>query len=251
MIPFRRLRLSLLIWLCLPLTYILASPTATADPTATAALEASGFDGAICLYDLQTETYRAAHAERIDEVFIPASTFKIFSALVALETGVIADRDTIITWDGTWRKRTELNRDLDLQSAFRLSAVPHFQELVRRIGPARMQRYIDDADYGNRDISGGEDTFWLTGALRISPRQQVDFLARLYANQLPFTQETMDAVKAMMLVDENPDHILRAKTGWATLEDNQHTGWWVGWIERGPEVTVFATVLMDGWIIAI
>lgn len=44
--------------------------------------------------------------------------------------------------------------------------------LARRIGPVRMQHYVDAAEYGNRDLSGGLDQFWLTGNLRISPREQ-------------------------------------------------------------------------------
>src|SRR5690606_19650780 len=104
--------------------------------------------------------------ELVDERFIPASTFKVFSSLVALETGVIESERSVITWDGIKRGRSEINRDLDLQTAFRLSAVPHFQDLVRRIGTERMQHYIDLVGYGNQRISGGLDQFWLTGDLR-------------------------------------------------------------------------------------
>ena len=37
----------------------------------------------------------------------------------------------------------------------------------------------------NRDIGGGIDQFWLTGALRIDPVQQVDFVDRLRRGALP------------------------------------------------------------------
>ena len=128
---------------------------------------------------MSTDQYLAGDAALAQQRFIPASTFKIFSALVALETGVIADISTVMPWDGVVRGRTELNQDLTLLEGFRLSAVPHFQALVREIGAQRMQQHIDAVGYGNRDISGGIDQFWLTGALRISPLEQVQFLQRL------------------------------------------------------------------------
>src|SRR5688572_9600538 len=118
-------------------------------PAARAALDSSGFEGTIVIYDLAREALSAGHAERIDRRLVPASTFKIFNSLVALETRVIRDQDAVIEWDHIVRDRTELNRDLDLQTSFRISAVPHYQELARRIGSKRMQQFIDEVAYGN------------------------------------------------------------------------------------------------------
>lgn len=221
----------------------IAQIAVTESPAARAVVDATGFEGAILIYDLHNRTYMAGHAERVDDVFLPASTFKIFSSLVALETGVIADRHSVIKWDGVVRGRPETNTDLDLQSAFRISAVPHFQQLVTTVGAERMQGFIDAAGYGNRDISGGIDTFWLTGGMRISPRQQIHLLTRLYNNDLPFSADNMEAVRDMMVVEETPQYTLRAKTGWAMLDSGENTGWWVGWVEKGPDVFMFASVL--------
>ena len=48
-----------------------------------------------------------------------------------------------------------------------------------------MSRYLDVFGYGNRDISGPIDQFWLDGQLRISPRGQVEFVHRMLAGELP------------------------------------------------------------------
>ncbi len=208
-----------------------------------AIVDATGFDGSVLIYDLHNNLYMAGHAESVEQTFLPASTFKIFSAMAALETGVIADKSAVIAWDGVQRSRTETNRDLDLQSAFRLSSVPHFQQLVKSIGAERMQGFIDAVGYGNRDISGGIDRFWLTGGLRLSPRQQVDFLVRLYRNELPFSEQSMTAVKEMMVTEEGDGYVLRAKTGWATLENQDNTGWWAGWVETTDNVYFFTSLL--------
>lgn len=222
---------------------IVAQVTVREVPTARQAIDATGFIGSILVHDLATNSYSAGHAERVDRRLIPASTFKILNALIALETGVVTDAHTVIKWDGVVRDRTELNRDRDLQTAFRLSAVPHFQELARRIGAERMQRFVDAVGYGNGDTSGGIDQFWLTGGLRVSPREQVEFLSRLHRRDLPFSIATMATVKAMMVAEQTEEHVIRAKTGLVVLPQGEHVGWWVGWVERGGRVHVFATVL--------
>ncbi len=212
-------------------------------PALRAIVDATGFEGSVLIYDLHNNAFMAGHAESVEQTFLPASTFKIFSAMAALETGVIADKSAVIAWDGVQRSRTETNRDLDLQSAFRLSSVPHFQQLVKSVGAERMQGFIDAVGYGNRDISGGIDRFWLTGGLRLSPRQQVDFLVRLYRNELPFSEQSMTAVKEMMVTEEGDGYVLRAKTGWATLENQDNTGWWAGWVETTDNVYFFTSLL--------
>lgn len=178
--------------------------------------------------------------ERAVLPYLPASTFKILNACIALETGVVESPETVIPWDGVVRPVAPWNRDLTVARAFTLSAVPVFQELARRIGPERMDRYVRAAAYGNADISGAPvDDFWLEGNLRITAVQQLDFLARLYRGELPFTSRTMDQVKEMMVVERRPDMLLRAKSGWAGAHRPQ-LGWWVGWVERGQEAWLFA-----------
>mgnify|MGYP003342732974 CR=1 FL=1 len=138
--------------------------------------------------------------------------------------------------------RSEINKDLTLAEAFRLSAVPHFQSIARAVGPARMQEWVDRVGYGNRDLSGGIDQFWLTGGLRISPREQIQLLVRLYKSQLPFSERTMRIVRMIMETERTDAYVIRAKTGFAVLPDRR-VGWWVGWVERGARPYFFATVL--------
>jgi len=52
-----------------------------------------------------------------------------------------------------------------------------------------MQKYVE---YGNRNIGGGIDQFWLTGDLRIDPGQQVDFGDRLRRGVLPASKRSQD-----------------------------------------------------------
>ncbi|MGH6862081.1 MAG: penicillin-binding transpeptidase domain-containing protein, partial [Phyllobacterium sp.] len=131
--------------------------------------------------------------KRIGEGLLPASTFKVPHSIIALETGVVSDPDKdIFKWDGIPRGFPDWNKDHTLRSAIAASAVPVYQQIARRIGPERMQRYMDLIDYGNHSIGGGMDRFWLTGDLRVSPRQQVDFLDRLQRRALAVSERSQE-----------------------------------------------------------
>ncbi|MBK9171345.1 MAG: class D beta-lactamase [Bryobacterales bacterium] len=223
-----------------------AQPPIAELPAARQALDDAGFAGTIVLYDPQRNTWQAGHAEHADKRVLPASTFKILNSLIALETGIVTGAESVLPWDGVARKRSEWNRNLDLRTAFQVSAVPHYQALARRIGADRMQRFVDAVGYGNRDISGGIDQFWLAGGLRISAREQVEFLARLYRGDLPFSAAAMAAVKDIMAGERTSGPVIRAKTGWAVPPGQDQAGWWVGWVERPSGVTIFATRLETG-----
>ncbi|MDQ8181784.1 penicillin-binding transpeptidase domain-containing protein [Pelagicoccus sp. SDUM812005] len=212
-------------------------------PDAQALLDESGYRGTLLIYDLAQDTYFASHPDIADERFIPASTFKILSTQVALQTGVVPHADTRLKWDGIERGRRETNRDLDFRDAFRISSVPHYQAIVKEIGAERMQAALDSIPYGNQDISGGITQFWLTGALRISPREQIEFLRKLYQNELPFSSHAMESVKSMMRSPSEGDTTYHAKTGWAVLPENRNIGWWGGWAEKEGRILFFATVL--------
>jgi beta-lactamase class D len=182
----------------------------------------------------------ASDKNRSGEAKLPASTFKIPNSVIALETGVVGDPDKdIFKWDGVVRSIEAWNRDHTMRTAIAASAVPVYQEIARRIGAERMQKYVDLFEYGNRDIGGGIDQFWLTGNLRIDPVQQVDFVDRLRRGALPASKRSQELVRDILPVTKVGDSIIRAKSGLLGAEQGR-LGWMVGWAEKGSEQTVFA-----------
>jgi beta-lactamase class D len=202
----------------------------------------AGVHGCFVLHDAGAKRVQVYNAARCDSAFLPASTYKIFNSLVALETGVVKDENDTIRWDGVTRQIPAWNADQNMRSAIRYSVVWFYQELARRIGERRMQDYASRAHYGNEDISGGIDLFWLQGGLRITPWQQIALLERLYGNDLPFSATTMEKVKDIMILEKTEEFTLRGKTGWAGRVD-QEIGWFVGWLERGDDVYFFANCI--------
>lgn len=212
-------------------------------PDFTALVDDTGFYGCVAVYDISEGVCFAGYGEQLDDPRIPASTFKVCSSLVALQTGVIEGPDSVIPWDGVERSRPEINKDLTFRNALQVSAVPHYQQLVRKIGPQRMQHWVDAVAYGNQDLSGGDGQFWLVGGLRITPREQLLFLEKLVRESLAFDRRHQSTVKDMMLIEAGEDYRLFGKTGWATLEGDSHFGWWVGWVETEGGVFVFVSSL--------
>lgn len=198
--------------------------------------------GSFVMYDPQKNEYQLYNQSQFKQTFSPASTFKICNSLIGLETGVIKDENFVIEWDGVVRERSNWNSSQDLKTAIKNSTVWYYQELARRVGGKQMKYWLDKSKYGNADTTGGIDLFWLTGGLRISPEQQIDFLKRLHDNQLPFSQRSMDIVKKIMVKKDTLDYVIRGKTGFSSDETN-FTGWYVGYIESRGKVYYFANCI--------
>ncbi len=198
------------------------------------------YSGAFVLYDLNNNRYVRYNPERGSERFLPASTFKIMNSLIGLETGVIPDENYVIAWDGTPYEIPAWNQDHSLKTAFQNSVVWYFVELARRVGKEKIQQYVDEVGYGNQDISGQSEAFWLYGNLRISADEQVEFLKRLYQEDLPFSQRSMRIVKEIMLLETTSTYKLSGKTG-AGQAGGLNIGWFVGYVEKDGNVFFFAT----------
>jgi beta-lactamase class D len=201
------------------------------------------------------------HPERAAERLPPCSTFKIPNSLIALTAGAVSRNNNRIAWNPERDPKQEWwpegwDQDQDMPSALRRSAVWYYRELARRIGAERMQAQLDRMDYGNRDISGGIDRFWLSSSLTISADEQVDFLGRLATGGLGFLPEHERYVADALVMERGTEPggawRLVAKTGSCTLAGDpaRWVGWLVGWIERpggtgkaagaGAHPTVFA-----------
>jgi beta-lactamase class D len=202
----------------------------------------AGTAGTFVGYKVDDYLVIASDKDRSGEGKLPASTFKIPNSLIALETGVVQDPDKdVFPWDGVKRPIEAWNKDHTLRSAIAVSAVPVYQEIARRIGQERMQQYVDLLEYGNRDIGGGIDQFWLTGNLRIDPVEQVDFVDRLRRGALSISRRSQDLVRDILPVTNVGDAVIRYKSGLLGAERGQPSlGWMVGWAEKGGAHTVFA-----------
>ena len=207
--------------------------------------EAEGVQGTIALFDSADSVLSCSDVARCTKAVLPASTFKIANSMIALETGVVDDAETVLPWDGKPHAIQDWNQDLTLRAAVRVSCVPCFQAIARKVGAERMADWVRRLDYGNHDTSGEVDRFWLSGKLRISPVQQLDFLRRFDAGKLPIQERTAEIVRDLIALDVGQNHVLRGKTGLSGSPQANLLGWFVGWLELGERRVFFAT-LIDG-----
>lgn len=190
-------------------------------------------DGKVTVYNLNMDTTR----------YIPASTFKIVNSLIGLETGVISDEKMVIKWDGIKRWNEDWNKDLTMEQAFKVSCVPYYQEVARRIGKDTMQLWLDSLSYGNKNTGDKIDSFWLDNHLKISADEQLGLVKRLYFDQLPFQKRTQQIVRDAMLQEDNTSYSLSYKTGWGFDENKNSIGWVVGWVEENKHPYFFVTMV--------
>ncbi len=101
-------------------------------------------NGTFGLYDNGHAQFNIYNLKRFaDSAYLPASTFKILNSLIGLQTGVITNEKMVIPWDHVVRSNAAWNADLTMEQAFKLSAVPYYQEVARRIGKDTMQHWLD------------------------------------------------------------------------------------------------------------
>jgi len=197
-------------------------------------------NGTFAMFNNGTGEFTVYNLKRYrDSAFLPASTFKIVNSLVGLQTGKITNDSMVIKWDGIERPVKEWNKDLSMYEAFRVSAVPYYQEVARRIGKDTMQFWLDSISYGTKKITTRIDTFWLDNSLKITPDEEMGLVKRLYFHQLPFFDTYEDIVKRAMLFEDNSNYKLSYKTGWGQNEKGHQLAWIVGWIEENKHPYFF------------
>ncbi|MET3697592.1 beta-lactamase class D [Bacillus oleivorans] len=198
-----------------------------------------GVDGTTVIKNLQTNQVYVYNKERSQERYTPESTFKIANALIGLQTKAVRDEYDVKRWDGVEREFEDWNRDHTLASGMRHSVIWYYQAMARDIGYENMANYVKQLNYGNQDISGGIDQFWLDSSLKISAQEQVQFIENLVEETLPIDEQHLKTVKRIMINEEFDTYILHGKTG-SRLSD-YGLGWYVGYIETDKGVWVFAT----------
>ncbi len=200
--------------------------------------EQHGVEATIVVTSLDGTALHVHNKARSSVRFSPASTFKIPNTLIALDGGFVTAKDSVFTWDGADKGLEQWNTDQTLESAFKVSCVWCYQEIARKVGAATYIKALQQIEYGNENVGEQVDSFWLNGDLGISAVEQIAFLRQLRLGRLPYLREHLDTLEEIMLVEQNADYSLYAKTGWtgAALA----VGWYVGYVKTANGVYLFA-----------
>jgi beta-lactamase class D len=203
--------------------------------------EFKGYQAAFAIYNVKTKESLRFNEELCAARLSPCSTFKIFNSLVGLETGVLADENSPMTWDGTKSMVCNCNQDQTLESAVTNSCKWYFERVAIAVGAERMRKFLADVQYGNQDISGGMTDFWVGSSLKISANEQVDFLRKLLQDELPFSKRSMAIVRGLIRLEQTEKGTLYGKTGSNMENGKKVLGWFVGYVVQPHGVYIFAT----------
>ena len=200
-----------------------------------------GKDGCAVLYDQRTDRYTVYNREEVFHRVPPCSTYKPYSALNALELGLITPEENELSWDGTANSIQSWNRDHTLCSAMQESVNWYFQTLDRRAGAAQLERFFRRIGYGNCQLGSNLENLWYGSGVKISAMEQVYLLKELCSNGFGADSKNIATVKEAISLNETGFY---GKTGTGQLEDANIAGWFIGFVES-PENTRFIAVYLN------
>jgi len=196
------------------------------------------------LYDLKKQKFvKEYNPERCKLRQTPCSTFKVPLAAMAFDSGILKDENTTLKWSGEKQFFDSWNRDHTASSWMKESVVWYSQKITKKMGKNKIQKYLDQFDYGNENMSGGLTNAWLTPApfskkvdnsISISGYEQIEFLKKLWSNQLPISQKAHELTQKITLLEITPQgYALSGKTGsgFFDLTSNRRIGWFIAHIK--------------------
>lgn len=212
-------------------------------------------EGAAVLYDVSREQYSIYREALALKRRSPCSTFKIISSLIGLEEGVIPYKNSVRKWSGEIFWKDDWNKDIGFEEAFSASCVWYFRQVIDELGKKTMQRELDRLAYGNRDISdwkGKLNTnnnnraltgFWIESSLKISAKEQVEVLERIFEKKVTYKPKTLRLLKKAMAVTDQEDLKVPfyGKTGMGMRKGIVVDAWYAGFAE-GPKGNVYFCV---------
>jgi beta-lactamase class D len=191
----------------------------------------------------------------------PSSTFDIALSLMGFDSGPLTTPDSSTWPNGPDNLATveDGRTPTTPQAWLRNGDLRYSQELAKALGSARLQQYVDNIQFGNRDLTGdaGEDNgltqAWLSSSLEISPGELLHFLRMLVLRDLPFSAEAVEKTMGSMPVfTAGGGWTVRGVTGTGfqrmpdgTRDRNRQFGWFVGWAEREASRVVFVRLVED------
>jgi len=211
--------------------------------------------GCFLLFNMTTGLFEKSIGEENCRVAYPAcSTFKVPLAVMAFDSGVLADDQVRLKWDGKKDARVEVNRDHDARSWMKDSVVWFSQRLTPKMGARKFQKYLDQFNYGNKNFKAGLTTAWLVSpaqegaGLRITAYEQVEFMRKLWTDHLPVSKRASTLARELTFLEVSPNGFqFSGKTGsnFYDADRKQALGWFIAHLQRGTDRYIAVTNFRD------
>ncbi|WP_245937503.1 BlaR1 family beta-lactam sensor/signal transducer [Saliterribacillus persicus] len=198
-------------------------------------------EGTFVLTSLKDKRYHIYNQRKSRLRVSPDSTYKIYIALMGLEEKAITPNTSSFKWDGKPNDYKEWDRDQTLYTAMEHSVNWYFQILDGRMEKDKLAAYLEQLNYGNKNLSGGAGQYWLESSLKISPVEQVSLLRSFYTNEQNFDPVNIETVKSAIALEEKRNARLYGKTGTGVVNGEIVNGWFIGFVETNQDTWFFAT----------
>lgn len=199
------------------------------------------YTGSFVLYDQATDKWNIYNIDNASTRIPPNSTYKIYDALLGLESGIITPEHSTFTWNGEPCPFDSWESDQDLTSAMHNSVNWYFQAIDSQAGFQSVKTFLQTINYGNQNTGTNLNLYWTDFSLKISPIEQVELLQNFYQNNFHFDRKNIQAVKNALLLSTTSSGSLYGKTGTGRVNGKDVNGWFVGYIESDNNTYYFAT----------
>ena len=199
------------------------------------------YTGSFVLYDQSADKWNIYNMEHASTRVSPNSTYKIYDALLGLESGIITPEHSTFTWNGEPCPFESWESDQDLTSAIHNSVNWYFQAIDSQAGFQSVKTFLQTINYGNQNTGTNLNLYWTDFSLKISPIEQVELLQNFYQNNFHFDSKNIQAVKKALLLSTTSSGSLYGKTGTGRVNGKDVNGWFIGYIETANNTYYFAT----------
>ncbi|MDR3624640.1 MAG: penicillin-binding transpeptidase domain-containing protein [Chlamydiales bacterium] len=151
------------------------------------------------LIDGSTSEIIKKFGSSIEERVTPASSFKIVLSLMGYDTGTLQNEQTptwhfqqgyddfLESWKRSQTPQTWMNR----------SCIWFSKIIALQLGLETIEQYLSSFEYGNQDFStgmvspGSTNPAWVSSSLKISPKEQVEFIQKMIREKLPISSNAL------------------------------------------------------------
>ena len=199
-----------------------------------------GYEGSFVLYNSKENSWSVYDPDNARKRISPNSTYKIYDALLGLESGVISPESSVISWNGEACPFEAWEGDQDLNSAIKNSVNWYFQSIDSQLGSDSIKSFLHTIQYGNQQTGSDMDLYWTDSSLKISPLEQVELLKKFNENEFHFSPDNISAVKKALQLSSSDAGNFFGKTGTGRIDNRDVNGWFVGYVETSDNTYYFS-----------
>ncbi len=185
-----------------------------------------GLAGPVCTLVMEPLGSAPVIGNKCETRVSPSSTFDIALSLMGFDPGLLTAPDSATWPNGTDNFVTVVDGRAPTtpRTWLRNSDVWYSQELTKALGSARLQQYVDNIYFGNRDLAGdagknnGLTQAWLPSSLQISPGEKTIASMPVFPAGGGWTVRGVTGTGFQRMADGARDR-------------NRQFGWFVGWAD--------------------